>query len=211
MRTYFQTKSGKTFRVEQHGMCNTITYRTWRCMRSRCHDKTHKQYKDYGGRGILVCDEWYTSFTTFLNDMGERPSKEHSIERINNDKGYSKDNCKWVHRSEQYSNKRKPPSKVLMTINGETKSITEWGKIKGIPVTTLWRRQKKMGWTDEECVLTPVAEKKPILCMYNGELKPLFEICKLENLEYHVMQGRIKMGWTFEEAKNKPVIKRKTH
>ena len=76
----------------------------WRAMKKRCYNIT-PYYKYYGGRGITVCKRWLNSFPNFLKDMGSRPSKRHSIDRINNNKGYSKSNCQWVTKSKQMLNR----------------------------------------------------------------------------------------------------------
>lgn len=81
-------------------------YPTWNAMRSRCYLMTNKDYKNYGGRGIKVCDEWKNNFQKFLADMGERP-KGKTLERENNDLGYSKDNCVWATQSAQTKNQRR--------------------------------------------------------------------------------------------------------
>lgn len=81
----------------------------WRAMVDRCYRKTHTSYDDYGGRGITVCDEWRSpkeGFRKFLEDMGSKPSSDHTIDRIDNDKGYYKDNCRWSTQKEQCNNKR---------------------------------------------------------------------------------------------------------
>jgi hypothetical protein len=80
-------------------------YRTWVGMLQRCTNPRHISYPRYGGRGISVCDEW-RSFERFLADMGEKPSPAHSIDRINNFVGYSKNNCRWATSKEQAQNKR---------------------------------------------------------------------------------------------------------
>lgn len=90
----------------KHGKSNTSTYKSWDSMVQRCTNKNKSRYKDYGGRGIFVCKDWL-KFENFLRDMGEKPSKNYSIERINNNDGYFKENCKWATCFEQSENKRK--------------------------------------------------------------------------------------------------------
>jgi len=90
----------------KHGMCGTVEYRTWRGMRERCHSKSHMYFKNYGGRGIKVCDRWLSSFDAFFADMGNKPSPSHSIDRINNDGDYEPSNCRWATRKEQMKNTR---------------------------------------------------------------------------------------------------------
>lgn len=91
----------------KHGKTKTPEYTAWNNMRKRCYNPKIKQYKDYGGRGIIMCDEWKDDFTQFLLDVGKRPSPELSIDRINNDLGYFKYNVRWATRKEQNNNQRR--------------------------------------------------------------------------------------------------------
>ncbi len=84
----------------------TPEYKAWQHIKSRCYNLKDKSYADYGGRGIIMCDEWIDDFSKFLEDMGERPSKIHSVDRIKNEGNYEKNNCKWSTRKEQNKNKR---------------------------------------------------------------------------------------------------------
>ena len=90
----------------RHGKCNTPEYIAWKAMWNRCRLKEEdKNWPYYGGRGITICDEW-KNFSNFFKDMGEKPSPSHSVDRIDNDKGYSPLNCRWATPLEQIRNRR---------------------------------------------------------------------------------------------------------
>lgn len=90
-----------------HGKSRTNEYRIWSGMIHRCSNPSCKSYPDYGGRNIKVCARWAASFESFYLDMGQRPSKDYSLDRMNNDLGYSPDNCRWATRKEQANNTRR--------------------------------------------------------------------------------------------------------
>lgn len=97
---------------ERHGMSKTPIYQKWRDMRKRCYHPNNIQYENYGGRGIEVCEEWKVSFLQFYSDMGDPPTSNHQLDRIDNDGNYEPSNCKWATPSENSSNKRDSPNKT---------------------------------------------------------------------------------------------------
>jgi hypothetical protein len=122
----------------------TPEYDTWHGMIRRCRSTRGNSAANYKERGIQVCERWLSSYEAFLSDMGRRPSSEHSIDRIDNDGNYEPENCRWATRREQGRNRR---TNRLITINGETRCLTEWSEMSGIDVSTLWRRLS-YGWAE---------------------------------------------------------------
>ncbi|WP_124965859.1 hypothetical protein [Trabulsiella odontotermitis] len=114
-------------------------YICWSNMKQRCQNDRNPEYKNYGARGISVCDRWRDSFETFLSDMGRKPTPDHSIDRIDVDGDYEPSNCRWTTIKKQNDNKRQS---VMITAFGETLSVTSMAKKYGINPTTLSYRLK---------------------------------------------------------------------
>lgn len=116
-------------------------YTAWLGMVRRCTKPEHPAWRWYGGRGISVCRQWLDSFGQFVDDMGERPSRGHSLDRIDNSKGYSPDNCRWATRKQQTRNRRKAaPRKNIIRVDGL--SLTELALASGICRATIKRRYR---------------------------------------------------------------------
>ncbi len=135
----------------QHGMTYTRVYRIWRQMHQRCENPKAEGYENYGGRGIKVDTRW-DQFPNFFEDMGECPSKGHTIDRIDTNKGYGKDNCKWSTWKEQHRNRR---DNHVITAFGQTKCVTEWAEEYKLAVSTLKNRIYRANLPPEEALKAP--------------------------------------------------------
>lgn len=133
-----------------HGMTESREYSSWLAMKGRCK-KDYFESCFYFDRGIKVCDRWINSFENFYKDMGDRPPNT-SIDRIDNSKGYSPDNCRWASIKEQADNRR---SNIKITYNGVSGSPEYWSKVIKISRSTIVAR-KYRGWSDEMIVNTPL-------------------------------------------------------
>lgn len=127
-------------RSTSHGMSGTRTYRIWKAMHTRCSNPNTRMYHRYGGRGIAVCGEW-SSFEHFFADMGEAP-KGMSIERVDNDKGYEKGNCRWATPAEQAHNMY---LNRWVTYQGETKILADWARQFSVDPSTLRKQWVRRG------------------------------------------------------------------
>lgn len=129
--------SGEKSNLYKHGMYNTNIYRVWIRMKQRCYNKKYPAYHWYGARGIEVSKEWH-DFSIFYKDIGDKPSPKHTLERIDNNGNYCKENCKWATMKEQSSNRR---SNVFIEFNGERKTVSQWAESIGI---VHWSMQKRL-------------------------------------------------------------------
>jgi hypothetical protein len=127
-------------------------------MKQRCLNENNIQYIDYGERGITICEEWKNDFELFYNwSISNGYEEGLSIDRINNDKGYYPDNCRWTNELVQANNTR---SNHYLTFGSETKTIAEWGRELNLPAKIISDRITKQGWSIEKALTTPIQKRK---------------------------------------------------
>jgi hypothetical protein len=176
----------------RHGLHGTRTYRIWAAMLQRCTNPHNSSYSRYGARGIGVCKRWQ-SFENFLADMEQPPTNKHSLNRIDNNKGYNPSNCQWATVSTQLRNTRR---NVQLTINGITKVAKDWATEYGIPANTILQRIRA-GWSPEEVVeLKPHRFAKNILINLNGVTLTATEWSKKTGIKAATIAARFHGGWT---------------
>lgn len=138
--------------LKTHGMTNTRIFKIWNRMNQRCAKPYISSYKYYGGRGITVCKEWKNDFQKFYEwSLKNGYADNLTIDRIDNNLGYSPENCRWITRKENCRNKR---NNRLITFEGETKTISEWAELYNMPFSRLYGRINK-GWDIERALKTP--------------------------------------------------------
>jgi len=181
----------------RHGGVGTKTYKIWEAMRQRCNNPNTKHYDSYGGRGIKTCSRW-DDYATFLKDMGEKP-EGLSIERRDNDKGYSPDNCYWATQKQQMRNMRR---NVYLEHGGRRLCVSEWAEVTGICKETIWRRIKD-GWSVSDALTKePSLTRRStnVFLEYKGITRTLTEWTRELGMHRKTIQGRLKRGWSVEKA-----------
>jgi len=202
------SKSNSTHGYTKGGL-KPKTYNIWRHMNSRCGNTKAKHYASYGGRGIKVCARWQgkEGFSNFVIDMGECPAGM-SIERIDNNAGYSPDNCKWATPKEQANNKR---TTLWIEYKGVIKNLTQWADFLGIGFATLWVRLYQLGWSIDKAFNVPVDKSsccRPdnVWIEYKGEIKTVTQWAKFLNINVGTLRSRLyESKWSIERAFTTPV------
>lgn len=189
-----------------HGISNKPEYSSYRAMISRCYRPSNPLFHRYGGRGIKICERWLGEIgpANFFADMGARPTREHSIDRIDNDGDYTPENCRWATRAEQAASRS---TTRLVTVDGVTKNQAEWDRDLGNGLNIVGDRIRR-GWDKEVAIKTPpAAHSKPI--DFNGKSLGA-HAWELElGLGHGTIAYRIKkLGWSVEKALTTPSRKR---
>lgn len=182
-----------------HNMSKTSEYRIWQGIKKRCYNPKHKQYHRYGGRGITVCDRWLDKakgFANFYEDMGSRPFLKAQIDRIDNSKGYCKENCRWTTNKINCNNQDR---NYNITHNGVTRTLSEWASITGIEAETISTRIKKWGWSIEKALTEPTAK----LFELYGKQWTYKELSMQFGVSEKLIRERILRGLSVEDAISK--------
>ena len=159
-------KTGRKKRCSRYCLQNKThpLYSVWQGMKKRCNNSSASGYDNYGGRGISVCKRWQDSFTSFVKDMGSRPTAEHSIERVDNEGNYEPSNCVWATSEVQARNKR---NNRHITIGGASLVMSDWARICGVSRQRIHQRIKQHG-TYRAIMAYPEASKLVAKTTPNG-------------------------------------------
>lgn len=202
--------------ILKHGDSARRVYGIYRRMMRRCYDPSWDSWKWYGLKGITVCANWANSFESFIDDMGIPPSPKHSLDRKENSKGYSPENCRWSTQKEQCRNTTRT---VWIEISGVTKSLPEWCETLGTCPKRAHKRLRN-GWPPERAVSAPVGStflKRPkresvkstdrreriILC--DGVGKSLTDWAEAVGISTGTISARLRRGWSAKDAIFKPL------
>lgn len=146
---------GRASRKHGQAVAETSEYKAWSSMKARCHNPSHKQYSAYGGRGIAVAPEWREDFQAFFEHVGKRPSRAHSLDRINNSRGYEPGNVRWATQVEQTNNTRK---NHLVWVGGERMTLAEAIRLKG-QRSNVVRQRLAFGWSMDRALNEPITPR----------------------------------------------------
>lgn len=175
-------------------------YGVWGQMLQRCRNPNVKSYPQYGGRGIKVCERW-NSFANFIADVGPRPGPGYQLDRIDNDGDYEPGNCEWNIRKINCRNKT---NNVRLSLNGVTKTLTEWSEQLGIDIATLSCRRSR-GLTDEQVLTTPLGFRSDaVKFTANGFTRTASEWAELLSVSATRLRQRSDMGWSDDKVINTP-------
>lgn len=187
----------------KHGLTGSPEWRIYVCMLQRCSDPNGSRYHIY--KDASICERWLgdDGFENFLKDMGPKPTKHHSIDRIDNDGEYTPRNCRWATPKQQARNRRNTSK---LTVNGVTKTLMEWSEETGIGYAAL-RKRVKVGWAPEDVVGMPTRDQKPpeaATLTVRGVSKSLMKWAAETGIGYSTLRYRMKRGWKPERIVSEP-------
>lgn len=195
-------------RMTKHGMTKTPIHNIWCGMRERCYNSNHHAYKDYGGRGIVVCDEWNDDFMNFYQWSIENGYKKGlSIDRIDVNGNYEPTNCRWADTKTQCNNTR---YNIMITYQDKTQSLKLWCEELNLNYDMIRARWGNPSWKDksiEEILFTP--NQKQILITYNNETHTISEWSKITNIRHNVIFDRWQKGYYEEDILYKGSVPKK--
>jgi hypothetical protein len=146
---YQRLKRHASLEQPRHFKSFSKEHYAWSSIKQRCLNPNNSGYKNYGGRGITICDEWKNDFKAFYRAVGDAPTFQHSIERINNNGNYEPGNVKWATKEEQANNRR---GNNLITIEGVTKTFSQWVKESNLKYSTVWERYNSRSWPIKKAI-----------------------------------------------------------
>lgn len=198
-----------------HGDTHTHLYATWRSLKDRCNNPNHPQYKDYGGRGIKVCDEWNGNYEAYrewslLNGYADTKRGDCTIDRIDVNGNYEPSNCRWVDMKAQCRNRR---NNVVIECDGESHCLSEWAEMLGEPYQKLVSRHRR-GWKPHEILYgrervipteTYRNRKTNRLLTFRGETHCAVEWAEILGINANTIRGRVHRGWSDEQVLGTPI------
>lgn len=137
---------------QTHGLSKTKEFKVWQGIQQRCHNPDDTNFHKYGMKGISVCKRWRDSFMNFYSDMGQAPTKRHTLDRIESTGNYEPGNCRWATYEEQNNNRS---CNVFIELNGESKTLPQWCRAYGLDARTVRSRIYEHGWSVIDALTTP--------------------------------------------------------
>lgn len=176
---------------------NKRLYFIFNQMKQRCYNPKNKRYKNYGGRGIKICDEWLNNPNLFFEwALANGYNYTLTIDRIDCNKGYEPNNCRWVTQKFQQNNRT---NNRIITYKGKSQTLSQWCEELGIPYSKMKHRVNEMHWSIEKAFETK-NNPREVVVSYKNKTQSISDWCKEIGIPYWKLQQRLKRGWTVERA-----------
>lgn len=189
----------------KHGLRKSSEYTSWALMKGRCLNPNNAKYPRYGGRGITVCKRWVDSFAAFYADMGPKPSPQHTLDRINNNRGYSPANCRWAAPSTQSNNRH---TTRVFTYQGQSGTLRWFSATYDVPYKLL-KGRLELGWRLSKALTTPLhADEKHV--KFAGKSQSISAWGRELGISGGRISERLRAGWSVSRALTTPVRKIRT-